>query len=78
MSKNDYSFPAMKNFLDKNGNPLETGKEYTLVTWGEYGCPRHYTEWIKAVWNGESLVDKEGMTWTEWLEDGKPSEDVLP
>ena len=66
--------------LDAQGKPLEIGREYTLVMYGENGItPKHFTEWRKAVWNGESLTDKEGMTWTEWLEPaGKSSCDVLP
>jgi len=69
----------MKNPLDSNGNPLEVGKEYTLVMYGDYGMPKHYSEWRKATWNGTSLVDAEGDTWTEWLEgENKPSLDVVP
>lgn len=69
----------MENPLDTYGDPLEVGKEYTLVTYDEHGCPKHYSEWLKAVWNGQSLVDKDGCTWTDWLDGGGfPSEDVLP
>ena len=66
--------------LDAQGRPLEIGREYTLVTYGENGItPSPSSEWRRAVWDGSSLTDKEGCTWNEWLEPaGKRSEDVLP
>jgi hypothetical protein len=69
----------MKQFLDSKGNPLEVGHEYALVTFGDYGMtPNPADEWIKAVWNGNSLVDNEGCTWNEWLEtQGQVSPDVV-
>lgn len=69
----------MKEYLDSNGNPLEIGHQYTLVSYDENGItPAPYPEWMKAVWNGVSLVDSEGCTWTEWLEPkGKISPDVI-
>lgn len=69
----------MKQFLDSNGNPLEVGHEYGLVTFSDYGMtPNHPDEWIKAVWNGDSLIDNEGCTWNEWLEtQGQVCPDVV-
>lgn len=69
----------MKQFLDSNGNPLEIGHEYAIVTYGENGItPECSTEWYKAVWDGVRLVDEGGCTWTEWLEPaGEVSPDVI-
>ena len=69
----------MKEYLDSHGNPLEIGHEYALVSYDENGItPEPWFEWMKAVWNGASLVDSKGCTWTEWLEPkGKISPDVI-
>ena len=77
-----YTFPVsnntMEQYLDSNGNPLEVGHTYALVTYGENGITPDFSEWIKATWNGQQLVDEVGCTWNEWLNPkGAPSEDVM-
>lgn len=70
-----------KEYLDAEGSPLAIGKMYTLITYGENGItPAHRSEWIKAIWNGSSLVDKEeGFSYPEWLNPpGEISVDVYP
>ena len=69
----------MKEFLDCKGNPLEVGHEYALVTYWEHGFePNPASQWLKAVWDGTSLKDSDGSTWSEWLEaKGTPSPDVV-
>jgi hypothetical protein len=70
----------MNQFLDSKGSALVVGGEYVLVTYGENGItPAPAEEWIRATWNGQSLLDKGGCTWTEWLAPkGKNSSDVVP
>ena len=44
------------------------GKWYKLRTWDGFGNLEQEEEWIDAYWDGKSLLDSDGMTWTEWLD----------
>jgi succinate dehydrogenase hydrophobic anchor subunit len=69
----------MKPYCDCNGDPLVIGHLYHLVTYhnGEYKKePEH---WAKTIWNGTTLIDLDGCSWTEWLgHDRASQEDIRP
>ena len=69
----------MKPYLDCNGDPLVIGHFYHLVTYENGGCKKDPKYWIKAIWNGKTLVDFDGCSWTEWLgHDRASQEDIHP
>lgn len=55
----------------KNRKDLVIGNNYLLKTWDHYGWEQNQSEWIKVTWNGQSLIDANGCTWTEWIDDSE-------
>lgn len=69
----------MKPYLDCNGDPLVIGRFYYLVTYhrGEY--KKEQEHWVKSIWNGTTLIDTDGCSWTEWLgHDVTSQKDIIP
>ena len=58
--------------LDQKYGPA--GRKYVLKVFDDNGNERPKSDWVHVTWNGTSLVDKDGCTWTEWLD---TPEDVL-
>jgi len=52
---------------DQDGHSLCDGAEYLLKTECEDGYYKPKSDWIKVVWDGRRFMDKDGVTWNEWL-----------
>lgn len=69
----------MKPFRDANNNPLVIGHFYHLVTYENGLTKKPKEHWPKVIWNGSSLIDANGGSWSEWLGYDKASqEDIIP
>lgn len=54
---------------------LIIGKSYILRTHNRDGSEAPKRCWVLAEWNGQHLIDKDGVYWDEWL--GNDGEDIF-
>jgi hypothetical protein len=48
---------------------IRIGDRFLLKTRDMNGGLLPREQWIEATWAGRGLMDKDGCTWTEWLDD---------
>lgn len=50
---------------------MKEGEKYLLETCDRLGYDEPESKWIEVTWDGKYLVDKDGISWNEWLNSPK-------